>query len=133
MSTLANDHLRRLEHLLATARADYDTLAYIMLEGVTQLQVLSLKREVLLPISGEDIGHLNTLLGEAALNRITDLEKQLVEAHHQVVVEADEQQTEEQALTTYRDQERAGKVGASAGAILPAHATSPNQDADSIG
>jgi hypothetical protein len=131
VNSLATDHLRRLEQLLATARADYDTLAYIMLEGVTHLQVHSLKRDVLLPISGEDVGHLNTLLGEAALNRITNLEKQVVEAHHQVVLEADEQQTEEQALSTYRDQDRAGKVGVSAKAILAAHATSPNQDEDS--
>lgn len=117
MNSLATDHLRRLEQLLATARADYDTLAYIMLEGVTHLQVHSLRREVLLPISGEDVGHLYTLLGEAALNRITDLEKQLVEAHHQIVIETDEQQTEEQALATYREQERARKVGASSSMI----------------
>jgi hypothetical protein len=129
VNSLATDHLRRLEQLLATARADYDTLAYLILEGVTHLQVHSLKREVLLSISGEDVGHLNTLLGEAALNRIADLEKQVVEAHHQVVLEADEQQTEEQALATYRAQVRAGNAGASAGAVLVAHATSPNQEA----
>jgi hypothetical protein len=128
VNSLATDHLRRLEHLLATARADYDTLAYLMLEGVTHLRVHSLKREVLLPISGEDAGHLYTLLGEAALNRITDLEKQLVEAHHQIVVEADEQQIEEQSLATYRQQERAAK----AEATLVTHATTPPlPDADS--
>jgi hypothetical protein len=132
MSTLATDHLRRLEQLLATARAEYDSLAYIILEGATQLTFHSNKRSVTVPVVGDDVGHFNGMLAEAALARIAALEKEVVEAHHQVVVEADEQQVEDQALDTYRQQERAGKARKPAGAILEAHATtSPLPDADS--
>jgi hypothetical protein len=131
MLNLAAAQLRRLQHLLDAAKDEYNTLNFIILEGPTQVTFHSLKRSVTVPIGGDDVGHLNGILAEAVLNRINSLEEQIVEAHHQVVVEADEQQTEEQALTTYRDQERVGKVGTSAGATLAAHATSPNQDADS--
>jgi hypothetical protein len=113
MPSLATDHLRRLEALLATARADYDTLAYVILEGPAQLTFHSLKRSVTVPIAGEDVGHFNGMLAEAALNRITALEKELVEAHAQVVAEAAEQQLDVDQLTTYRQQARATRPPAS--------------------
>jgi hypothetical protein len=70
VSSLATDHLRRLEHLLASARADYDTLAYVVLEGATQVTFHSLKRSVTVPIAGDDVGHFNGMLADATLNRI---------------------------------------------------------------
>ena len=78
MSSLATDHRRRLEHLLASAKADYDTLAYVILEGATQVTFHSLKRSITVPISGDDVGHINGMLAEAVLTRIAQLERELV-------------------------------------------------------
>jgi hypothetical protein len=130
MSSLATDHLRRLEHLLASARTDYDTLAYVVLEGATQVTFHSLKRSVTVPIAGDDVGHFNGMLAEATLNRITALEKEIVEAHAQVVSEADDQQLDEEQLATYRHGKRAlpaGNASAEAGQPL-ATLTQPNPD-----
>ncbi|WP_151086859.1 hypothetical protein [Hymenobacter baengnokdamensis] len=107
MNSLATDHLRRLEALLAAARADYDTLAYVILEGPAQVTFHSLKRSVTVPIAGDDVGHINGMLADAVLNRITTLEKEIVEAHAQVVSEADDQQLDEDQLATYRQGKRA--------------------------
>lgn len=107
VNSLATDHLRRLEALLASARADYDTLAYVILEGPAQVTVHSLRRQVTVPIGGDDVGHFNGMLAEAALNRIAALEKEIVEAHAQVVSEVDDQQTDAEQLAAYRQQQRA--------------------------
>lgn len=107
MSSLAADHLRRLEHLLAIARADYDTLAYIILEGATQVTFHSLKRSITVPIGGDDVGHINGMLAEAVLNRIAQLEREIVEAHQEVVSEADDKQLDVDQLAEFRQQARA--------------------------
>jgi hypothetical protein len=106
MSNLASDSLRRLEQLLSAAKDEYNTLDFIILECPVQVTYHSLKRSVTVPISGEDVGHLNALLAEAVLNRIKTLEKQIVEAHNQVVVAADEHLLDEDQLATYRQQGR---------------------------
>jgi hypothetical protein len=106
MFSLAADHLRRLEALLATARADYDILAYVILEGPAQVTFHSLKRSVTVPVGGDEVGHFNGLLAEAALKRIAALEKEITEAHAQVVSEADDQQLDADQLTAYREQAR---------------------------
>jgi hypothetical protein len=107
VSSLATDHLRRLEHLLASARADYDTLAYVILEGATQVTFHSLRRSVTVPVGGDEVGHFNGMLADAALKRIAALENEVVEAHAQVVSEADDQQTDTEQLAAYRQQHRA--------------------------
>ncbi|MGI4736471.1 MAG: hypothetical protein ACRYG7_14950 [Janthinobacterium lividum] len=107
MNSLAADHLHRLQALLATARDEYNTLAFIILEGPAQVTYQSLRRHVTVPIAGDDVGHFNGMLAEAALNRIAALEKEIVEAHAQVVSEADDQQLDEEQLVTYRQQKRA--------------------------
>jgi hypothetical protein len=106
MTSLAADHLRRLENLLATARANYDTLAYIVLEGAAQLTFHSHTRSVTLPLGGEEVGHFNGLLAEAALKRIEALEQEVVEAHAQVVSEADDRQLDVDQLAQFRGQPR---------------------------
>jgi hypothetical protein len=106
VNSLATNHLRRLEQLLATAQADYDTLAYIILEGPAQLTFHSLKRSVTVPLASDDVGHLNGLLADAALKRIEALEKELVEAHAQIVAEADDLQLDTDQLAAYRQQVR---------------------------
>lgn len=130
MNSLASDHLHRLASLLAAVRADYDTLAYVILEGPAQVTFHSLKRSVTVPIAGDDVGHMNGLLAEATLNRITALEKEIIEAHAQVVSEADDQQLDVDQLATYRQEKRALQVGntpAEAGQPL-ATLTQPNPD-----
>lgn len=107
VNSLASEHLHRLEALLAIARADYDTLAYVILEGPAQVTYHSLKRTVVVPIAGDDVGHFNGMLAEATLNRIAALEKEIVEVHAQVVSEADDQQTDTEQLAAYRQQHRA--------------------------
>jgi hypothetical protein len=107
VNSLASDHLHRLEALLATARNEYNILSFIILEGPVQVAYYSLNRTIRVPIAGDDVGHINGLLAEAALNRITALEKEIVEAHAQVVSEADDQQTDEEQLAAYRQQQRA--------------------------
>jgi hypothetical protein len=131
MPSLAIDHLRRLEHLLATARADYDTLAYVILEGPNQVTFYSLKRSITVPVGGDDVGHLNGMLADAALKRIESLEKEITEAHAQVVAEADDQHLDTDQLAAYREQARlAGHhhtQGYSEGAE-PASTATPNPD-----
>ena len=102
MLSLAADHLRRLEQLLATARDEYNTLAFIILEGPAQVTYHSLKRTVAVPIAGDDVGHFNGMLADAALKRIEALEKEIIEAHAQVVSEADDLQLSEDQLAAYR-------------------------------
>jgi hypothetical protein len=93
--------------LLASAKADYDTLAYIILEGATQVTFHSLKRSITVPISGDDVGDLNGMLAEAVLTRIAQLEREIVEAHQQVVGEADDKQLDVDQLASFRQQARA--------------------------
>jgi predicted metal-dependent phosphoesterase TrpH len=107
VNSLATDHLRRLEALLATARADYDTLAYIMLEGMDEIAVYSRTRQVSLPVGGEDIGHIQAILGEAALHRITALEQEIAQTHALIAQEAAEDAREQAELAAYRRQARA--------------------------
>ncbi|GAA4501365.1 hypothetical protein GCM10023172_23090 [Hymenobacter ginsengisoli] len=107
MINLAAEHLRRLESLLATARADYDMLDYIVLEGPVQVTYHSLNRTVVVPISGDDVGHISGMLAETLLNRIAALEKEIVEGHAQVVAAADDQLVDQLELATYRQQKRA--------------------------
>jgi hypothetical protein len=107
MLSLAADHLRRLEQLLATARDEYDTLAFVILEGPTQVTFHSLRRSVTVPVGGDDVGDFNGMLAEAALKRIEALEKEVVEAHAQVISEADDQQLDTDQLAAYRHQARA--------------------------
>lgn len=92
VNKLAIDHLRRLQDLLGSAQADYDTLAYIVLEGATQVTFSSHKRSITLRIGGDDVGHFNGLLEDAARARILALEKEVAEAHALVISEADERQ-----------------------------------------
>jgi hypothetical protein len=106
VSNLATDHRRRLEHLLAIAKADYDTLAYVILEGATQVTFHSLKRSITVPISGDDVGHINGMLAESVLTRIAQLERELVEAHQEVVNEADDKQLDVDQLAAFRQQAR---------------------------
>ncbi|MGI4735556.1 MAG: hypothetical protein ACRYG7_10295 [Janthinobacterium lividum] len=105
------DHLGRLEQLLAHERANYNTMAYIILEGPAQVTLYSLRRCVTVPVGSEDVGHLNTVLAEAALKRIEALEKELVEAHAQVVTEADDLQQDQDQLAAYRQQVRPAEDG----------------------
>jgi hypothetical protein len=127
----AADHLSRLEHLLATARDEYNTLAFVILEGATQVTYQSFKRRITLPIDGDDIGHINAMLAEAALKRIAALEKEITEAHAQVVSEADEHQLDADQLAAYREQARLAGYhhtqGYSEGEELASTAT-PNPD-----
>jgi hypothetical protein len=118
MLSLAADQLRRLQHLLATAKDEYDKLDFIMLEGPVQVTYHSLQRSVTVPIGGDDVGHINTMLAEAVLQRIETLEKQIVEAHNQVVVASDEQALDEDQLAGYRQRPRS--VGGSAEPIASA-------------
>lgn len=104
MFSLAADHLRRLEALLATARADYDILAYVILEGPAQVTFHSLKRSVTVPVGSDEVGHFNGMLAEAALKRIAALEKEITEAHAQIVSEADDLQLDTDQLAAYREQ-----------------------------
>lgn len=103
------DHLRRLEQLLATARADYDTLAYIILEGLGEVTVYSRTRQVSLPVSGEDVGHFNGMLAEAALARIAALEQEIAQTHGQIAQAAAEQRQEAAELAGHRQQARVAK------------------------
>lgn len=107
MKNLAADHLRRLEQLLATARAEYDVLAYIILEGATQVTFHSLKRSITVPVGGDDVGHFNGMLANATLARIAQLEQQVVDAHNEVVHEADDVQLDVNQLAEFRQQARA--------------------------
>ncbi len=115
MNSFATDHLRRLEHLLASAKADYDTLAYVILEGATQVTFHSHKRSITVPIGGDDLGHFSGMLAEAALARIAALEKEVVEAHALVVTEADDNQLEADQLTQFWVQARTEPLAAAAG------------------
>jgi hypothetical protein len=136
MLSLAADHLRRLKHLLATARDEHNTLAFIILEGPTQVTFHSLKRSVTVPIGSDDIGHINAMLADAALKRIASLEKEITEAHAQVVSEADDQQLDADQLAAYREQARLAEYhhtqGYSEGAE-PASTATPNPDEHSTG
>jgi hypothetical protein len=132
VNSLATDHLRRVQALLATARADYDTLCYIILEGAAQITFHSLRRHITVPVSGDDVGHINGLLAEAALNRIKALEEEIIEAHAQVVAEADDQQLDDDQLAAYRQQARAVGDDAPAQALQPlASSTQATTDAHS--
>jgi hypothetical protein len=136
MLSLAADHLRRLEHLLATARDEYNTLAFIILEGPTQVTFHSLKRSVTVPIGGDDIGHVNAMLAEAALNRIAALEKEITEAYAQVVSEADDQQLDTDQLAAYREQARLARhhhTQEYPEGEEPASTATPNPDEHSTG
>ena len=115
MNSLLVDDLRRLEDLLATARTDYDTLAYIILEGATQVTFHSLRRSVAVPIGGDDVGHFNGLLAEAALTRIAVLEQEVAQAHGRLAQAAAEQQREAAELASYRQQARSAGAGAQPG------------------
>ncbi len=127
MNSLATDQLRRLEQLLATAKDEYNTLDFIILEGPVQITVYSLKRSVTVPIQGDDVGHLNAMLAEAVFNRIEALEKQILEAHNQVVVAADEDLLDEDQLAAYRQQGR-GQQRDNPAADSLASSTSTNTD-----
>lgn|GEM_PF-4733288 len=133
MSSLATDHLRRLEHLLASARADYDTLAYVILEGATQVTFHSLRRSVTVPVGGDEVGHLNGMLADAALKRIESLEKEIVEAHAQVVAESDDQQLDTDQLAASRQQDRLASADSTPAETLQplALSTQANSDAHS--
>jgi len=132
MNTLALDHLRRLEHLLASARADYDVLSYVILEGPMQVTFHSLKRSITVPICGDDVGHINGMLAEAVLTRIAQLEREIVEAHQEVVNEADEKQLDVDQLAGFRQQARVVGKNALAGALPPlAASTETSPDAHS--
>lgn len=133
VNSFATDHLRRLEQLLATARADYDTLAYIILEGPAQVTFHSLRRSVTVPVGGDDVGHFNGMLADAALKRIESLEKEIVEAHAQVLAEADDQQLNTDQLAAYRQQgQLAGADPTPAEELQPlAASTKANSDAHS--
>lgn len=103
-------HLHRLEALLASARADYETLAYIILEGLGEVTVYSRTRHVSLPVGGEDVGHFNGMLAEATLARIAALEQEIAQTHGRIAQQAAEQQQDAAELTDYRRQARAAKL-----------------------
>ena len=85
LPTSFEDHVRRLEALLASTRRDYETFATLTLEGTAQITLRSYKRSVTLALRGTSIGTINMEIEDLFYHRVRALEKELQEVRQQAL------------------------------------------------